>query len=148
MFVTECTRRYWNSITIRTRRNWATGSQLWDPLLILERSSLSHIPWIKTVMRCFILHFELLIIFVCPVLYVLCTHSLNSKWLYSEKFLCKNSTFYVREWFLVHSVTCLFKFEIQESGTTQCCAICPGELVWFWKQDSSVNVAFCPIQLA
>lgn len=53
MFVTECMRHYSNSITIRTRRSWATGSQLWGPLLILERSSLSRIPWIKMVMLYF-----------------------------------------------------------------------------------------------
>lgn len=122
MFVTECMRHYWNSITIRTRRSWATGSQLWDPLLILERSSLNPIPWIKMVMCCFILHFELSVTSACSILHVLCTHSLNSVWFCSEKPLCKSGTFYMRVVPLLHSGTHLFKFEIQISGTVQGCA--------------------------
>lgn len=115
-------RHYWNSITIRIRRNWATGSQLWGPLLILERSSLSPIPWIKMVMHCCILHFELPIISACSVSHVLCTHSLNSAWFCSEKLLCKSGTFYVRVVLLMHSVTHLFKSEIRVSVTIQGCA--------------------------
>lgn len=121
MFVTECMRHYWNSITIRTRRSWATGSQLWDPLLILERSSLSPIPWIKMVTCCFILRFELSVTSACSVSHVLCTHSLNSAWFCSEKLLCKSGTFYMRVVPPMHSVTHLFKFEIQVSCTIQGC---------------------------